>query len=79
MFLLKVFFFIYLGLSLQLNQLWWLVLAEVPLQYGIEAGQLMQDFTFVVVFVSICLTAFLLPLTTRVKADHSPRPPSDPP
>jgi cell volume regulation protein A len=123
-FLLKVFFFIYLGLSLQLNQLWWLVLAGVlmagiyamrlalvrhvvarqapaseraimaimapkglaaavlagvPLQYGIEAGQLMQDFTFVVVFVSICLTAFLLPLTTRVKSDHSPHPPPDPP
>ena len=55
------------------------VLAGVPLQYGIEAGQLMQDFTFVVVFVSICLTAFLLPLTTRVKADHSPRFSSDPP
>lgn len=55
------------------------VLAGVPLQYGIEAGQLMQDFTFMVVFVSICLTAFLLPLTTRVKADHSPRFSSDPP
>lgn len=55
------------------------VLAGVPLQYGIEAGQLMQDFTFVVVFVSICLTAFLLPRTTRVKADHSPRFSSDPP
>lgn len=108
-FLLKVFFFIYLGLALQLDQLGWVllaialiggiyalrhvlvrhvvardapaderaimaimapkglaaaVLAGVPLQQGIAEGQLMQDFTFVVVFVSICMTALLLPLVS---------------
>ena len=47
-------------------------LAGVPLKYGFEAGQLMQAFTFVVVCVSICLTAFLLPQTTRAKADLTP-------
>ncbi len=106
-FLLKVFFFIYLGLALEFTD-WRLfaiagalvlgiyllrlllinfvadrntprsegpvmavmapkglaaaVLAGVPLQYGIEEGMLMQDFSFVVVFVSITLTALLIPL-----------------
>jgi potassium/hydrogen antiporter len=127
-FLLKVFFFIYLGLSLAFDHLWWAVLAMVlvlglyalrwllvrhlvareasaseqsimaimapkglaaavlagvPLQYGIPSGQLMQDFTFVVVFVSICLTALLLPLLSArpfqaPPAPSTPEPPADP-
>jgi potassium/hydrogen antiporter len=106
-FLLKVFFFIYLGLALEFSNLHMFaiaggvvmaiyllrlllinyvadrstprsegpvmavmapkglaaaVLAGVPLQYGLEEGALMQDFTFIVVFVSITLTAVLIPL-----------------
>ncbi len=106
-FLLKVFFFIYLGLALEFSNLHFFavaggvvlgiyllrlllinyvadrstprsegpvmavmapkglaaaVLAGVPLQYGIEEGALMQDFSFIVVFVSITLTAVLIPL-----------------
>jgi NhaP-type Na+/H+ or K+/H+ antiporter len=106
-FLLKIFFFIYLGLSLRFDD-WHLyalaagmvlgiyllrlflaaltahpstprregvimammapkglaaaVLAGVPLQEGIAQGALMQSFTFIVVLVSIVLTALLVPL-----------------
>jgi len=122
-FLLKVFFFIYLGLSLQLTNLPWFVLAVVlvlavygmrwlmvrhlvardaprnemstmaimapkglaaavlagvPLQQGLVEGQVMQDFTFVVVFVSISLTALLLPLVAVQRA-RGPDPASQPP
>ncbi|HMN93746.1 MAG TPA: cation:proton antiporter [Hydrogenophaga sp.] len=126
-FLLKVFFFIYLGLALQLANLGWMllalglvlavyglrwlivrhlvaraeprqeqatmaimapkglaaaVLAGVPLQQGVAEGQVMQDFTFVVVFVSILLTALLLPLVSaqRARGEAAPsQPPVTPP
>jgi len=122
-FLLKVFFFIYLGLALQLTNLPWFllavalvlgvygmrwlivrhlvarsappqeratmaimapkglaaaVLAGVPLQQGLAEGQMMQDFTFVVVFVSISLTALLLPLVA-VQRKRGPDGTSQPP
>lgn len=104
-FLLKMFFFVYIGLSIQFKNLWWItfgltvtmlifiaripivrfgvnksiaqndacrmavmapkglaaaVLASIPLQKGIQGGDLIQNSTYAVVLFSIVLTGLLI-------------------
>ena len=112
-FLLKTFFFVYIGLSIQFKNLWWIsfgltvallifivripvvrfgvarsipradvcrmaamapkglaaaVLASLPLQQGMQGGDLIQNSTYAVVLFSVVLTSLLIFLQDKTPA-----------